>query len=793
MESPPCTPKSWWNILGDQPSDEKSQTIHRASGGGSWWSSLIVENPSDELEKQRTPVNRTRSHSADENKSHLGRSLLQAKSVESRKQVQWKLPLEQHHGTADSDDELFDFAGLCNYEMDEAAMKLFDYDLRGSLEQFDHPALAKILDPDHNSVNPSEEKPEIERYAVAGENEVGNPIVSEVIIRGKSSKKLQAGEIPDAVDQLSKDMSSLTSIYLGDEHTSMRSCISPMLQRKFAALKNIKLSKTASTVSSHSSTRSQVIARTASKESTAIRGSFSYSYDFESNRNAYVAFFRRGPIPMESLRYYEQPTPQSFPTFDSEIVVSVEACTVSRVDCEVRKGNWWGEGSKRELNLPIVPGIAFAGKIVQLNKSSALSGLRMGDRVLSLVRNGANARHICIAKDRVVKAPPGISDPALLAVLADTYLAAFQVLHMGIEGSLRYRKSSLQGKSILIVGGATNMAKAITEMAVVAGAGTVYCPARDSRHEMVETWGAVPLKKDPSHWYSLLLGRLDMIIAVDTENGSTTELRKEHVQLLQRGGKVTLLVPPETMDASVSVEALSDERDLSMFKYNVFDAWEQDPKKAKRDLVHLIKALGENKVQPRVIDRIPLRKIAKAHDILDRKNVHGFIICEPWIKNKEIDMEEVRKVVEDTAVAAKGETGSESGDTSEEHASLNATRLHRPREIPKPSWRNVLSPRMSLRSPKTAVTNRREQLFHDKKDDERQQNNRRAWRNVLSPRVTKQEMDTPKSAPPMRKRSLKNVPTSPTSPTMDALWNEFMDENAEVDSRLFTGPTRRYV
>jgi hypothetical protein len=43
--------------------------------------------------------------------------------------------------------------------------------------------------------------------------------------------------------------------------------------------------------------------------------------------------------------------------------------------------------------------------------------------------------------------------------------------------------------------------------------------------------------------------------------------------------------------------------------------------------------LQAKKISPRVLDRVPLGKVAKIQGILDEKRIQGFIVCEPWIKS----------------------------------------------------------------------------------------------------------------------------------------------------------------
>lgn len=362
------------------------------------------------------------------------------------------------------------------------------------------------------------------------------------------------------------------------------------------------------------------------------------AYEQDTRRHSYVAYFQRGEKATKAIRYYEHPAPPVFPTLPNEVVVRIEASTVSETDCDVRKGDYWGEDTKNPLNLPIVPGVAFCGWIQQLERGRA--GLRNGDRVASLIRVGANSRHLCIDVERLVRIPGNIIDAGPVACLPEIYLSAFQALHVEQKHGQRYRRNSLTGKSILILGGHKIMGKALIELAIVAGSGTIYATAPESSFGTVEEDGAIPIDKDPHHWYSLLMGKMDIVVCVDCDDPTNSELKYEHIQTLSRKGKLVLIGAPDEEGGQVIELNTVDERSVGMsrklFHYNVFDSWEEDMKQAKKDLAHLLKLLAEEKLNPKIVDRVPLNKVAKAQEVVEQKILSGFVLCEPWLHNTSV-------------------------------------------------------------------------------------------------------------------------------------------------------------
>merc|ERR1711865_310540 len=158
------------------------------------------------------------------------------------------------------------------------------------------------------------------------------------------------------------------------------------------------------------------------------------------------------------------------------IVIQVEASTVSETDCIIRQGLWWGDFRP---SLPNTPGIDVVGKIYNIKQTTAkMYGLHPRQTIMSLVKWGGNSRFMTIHPSQIVKVTDGL-DPAQVACLTECYLSAFQVLHKGQKGSLRYRENSLKGKTILILGCMTNtMGTAMIELAFNAGVAKIYGTAK---------------------------------------------------------------------------------------------------------------------------------------------------------------------------------------------------------------------------------------------------------------------------------------------------------------------------
>lgn len=469
----------------------------------------------------------------------------------------------------------------------------------------------------------------------------------------KSSQPVQTAAAP--LNQLGLESiagESLTHM-TSEDGVGNRRCFSPNLGKKkgFGLLTNS--GSTASTSKGDSS-----------RKSTSSAGTeLGYTKQYEANvHHAYIAYFERGSKKAHgALRLYEHPTPPNFAALDNEIVVRVAFSTISHTDCAVRRGSYWGDDSSRALNLPIIPGVAFSGYVMQLNRSAMRSGLRYGDRVLSLVRYGANARHLCIPRDRVVTVPDELKDDQRTACLPEIYLGAFQALHMGQKNGARYKKTSLQGKSVLILNGATILGKALLELCHAGGAKSVYATGRERHFSILEQANALPLNRNPRHWYSLLKDRIDLVIGLDNESFGESEATKKHLQVLSTKGMAVLFGAPES-----SYQVAEEKRKIVV--YNVFDSWENDLKQAKRDLSHLCKLLMGGLISPHVLETIPLGQIAHAQDTVEHREFSSFLLCNPWVQTKR----QSAKVVPRTVVYA--ETVEEEEGNEEDASSRKSSR-----------------------------------------------------------------------------------------------------------------------
>lgn len=207
---------------------------------------------------------------------------------------------------------------------------------------------------------------------------------------------------------------------------------------------------------------------------------------------------------------------------------------------------------------------------------------------MSLVRWGGNTRYSRTKADQLVKVPKGV-DPAEAACLAEAYLSAFQALQYNQSSWARYSSQSLIGKSVLVVGGMTNVGHAVIELAVALGAMEVYATGKTRHHSQLEDVGATPLDRKPKLWPSEVLGMMDLVIdATGDVEGDHANVR--HFNALHEQGSLIFIGLRDMTDAvarewDVTSTLLNadntDDLVNRTHSLEVFDNWELDLDRSK--------------------------------------------------------------------------------------------------------------------------------------------------------------------------------------------------------------------
>lgn len=185
----------------------------------------------------------------------------------------------------------------------------------------------------------------------------------------------------------------------------------------------------------------------------------------------------------------------------SQVVIKIEASTITLQDCMIRRGKWYDMQS-----LPFVPGSDVVGTIHELgNEAKRTGGYSIGNRVAAVVPAGGNAKYITLSYENIIRVPDNVDAVTALSV-SSTYVPARQALDLA-----RKMNTPFTDANILVIGGNGPSGLATIQLAVLEGA-NVYTTADGRHHEYLTGLGAKCFPIDPKEWLPMLKGNMDAVI-----------------------------------------------------------------------------------------------------------------------------------------------------------------------------------------------------------------------------------------------------------------------------------------
>ena len=301
-------------------------------------------------------------------------------------------------------------------------------------------------------------------------------------------------------------------------------------------------------------------------------------------RNRAIVYQSFSNDPVNSLKMYKFISSIALPQASDDAFIKVQASTISFSDCLIRQGMWWGTGI---VSLPATPGVDVVGRVCNISeRASQKYDIRPGDYVAALIRCGGNARYVKASGSSLVKVPAKV-DAAAAACMVETYLSAFQSLHVGEPADSRYSFNCYAGQNILVIGGISMVGQAMIELARLGGAAKVYATARQKHHKFLRSLGAVPLPIGIEEWLPTFSEQMDIVVdAYCIDNYNVT------FKSLKQGGKLVCIRSRplmEEQDLVWHVDANTDRTARFYGKmictYDIFESWEGNLRlcKVRRD------------------------------------------------------------------------------------------------------------------------------------------------------------------------------------------------------------------
>ncbi|HVF13131.1 MAG TPA: NADPH:quinone reductase [Acidimicrobiales bacterium] len=215
------------------------------------------------------------------------------------------------------------------------------------------------------------------------------------------------------------------------------------------------------------------------------------------------------------LRLVERPEPVAGP---GEVVVRVAVSGVNPTDWKVRKGSRPGEPTRSPDTVPNQDG---AGTVVAVGPGVASS--RIGERVwlweAAWRRSEGTAQElVAIPQDHAVVLPAGTSFD-VGASLGIPALTAHRALTVGSEGPTSLGPGALEGRTVLVAGGAGAVGHAAIQLAKWSGATVLTTVSSPEKASLARAAGADHIVNYRTHDAAaavrgLVPDRVDMVVEV---------------------------------------------------------------------------------------------------------------------------------------------------------------------------------------------------------------------------------------------------------------------------------------
>lgn len=269
---------------------------------------------------------------------------------------------------------------------------------------------------------------------------------------------------------------------------------------------------------------------------------------------------------------------------------------------------------------PFVQGYEVAGIVDAIG--DGVTGFSKGDRVAALTVHGGYAEYLTRAASDFVKVPDGV-DLADVAAVILNHVTAYQMIH---------RTAALKpGETALVNGASGGVGLAMLELLRHHGARAIGAASKRN-HKLVEQMGATPIegREEPLDKGALAVMPEGVDASFDGIGGAQTG---QCVRATRRGGSVVAYGMTGALGSNLSVArgamALyvgAPLRGRRSSFYGITALYRKDPKPFHEDLPKVLDLLAKKRIQPRIVERLPLLAGKRAQEMLEKGGVAGKIV-----------------------------------------------------------------------------------------------------------------------------------------------------------------------
>lgn len=281
---------------------------------------------------------------------------------------------------------------------------------------------------------------------------------------------------------------------------------------------------------------------------------------------------------------------------EGEVLIRVIASSVNPFDCAVRSGYM---NSYFKYNLPLVLGTDVSGVIDEVG--AGVTDFVPGDEVYGrggVVRDGSNAEYVVIAATDIAFKPKSI-DHIHSAALPHVTLTAWQAL---VEVA-----KVAPGQTVLIHAAAGGVGHVAVQLSKILGAKTIGTASVNLEH-------LKELQVDESIDYSMSAFEdsvKDVDVVLDLVGGDT---QQRSWAIMRPGGILIATVQPPSEETASS--------------HGVRQHMVTAAPPINRVLTEVANLVDSGQLKPIISEILPLHEIARAHELIEGKHVHGKVVLE---------------------------------------------------------------------------------------------------------------------------------------------------------------------
>ena len=319
------------------------------------------------------------------------------------------------------------------------------------------------------------------------------------------------------------------------------------------------------------------------------------------------AWLCENPIGIEALAWKELPTPEPKP---GEVRVAIRAASLNFPDILIVQNKY-----QLKPPLPFVPGSEFAGVVEAVG--SGVDHLKPGDRVAACGSTGGFATHACVPAGLVMPLSPGFAfDDA----------SAFILTYATTHHALLDRGALKAGETLLVLGAAGGVGTAAIQVGKVVGARVIAAASSDEKLELCRQIGADATINYASgklrEELKALTGGKGPDVVYDPVGGDLAE--PVFRSIAWRGRYLVIGFAQGNIPAlPLNLMLLKGASLVGVFWG---DFARREPQANAQALGELARWYAEGKIKPVIDQRLPMRDLMKAYELMGSRKVRGKLV-----------------------------------------------------------------------------------------------------------------------------------------------------------------------